>query len=115
MEGSCLEGKSRFEIKRFEESDFDMWTERMKGILFLKEREEALAQIKLEGMRDAAWSNLNKKAIIYIKIAVYDESFAGFEGACHCLWSVGKTESCLQKLYSYEGSLSICSLMSLKV
>ena len=39
--------KSLFEIKWFEGSEFDLWKERLLGILFLKDYEEALLEIKL--------------------------------------------------------------------
>ena len=38
--------KSLFEIKRFEGSGFDLWKERMLGILFLKDCEGALLEVK---------------------------------------------------------------------
>ena len=55
--------KSLFEIKRFERSSFDSWKERMLGILFLKDCEGALLEVKPEDMNDVAWMKLNKKAI----------------------------------------------------
>ena len=66
--------KSLFEIKRFEGSSFDSWKERMLGILFLKDCEGALLEIKPEDMTDVAWMKLNKKAITYIKV-LYQMSF----------------------------------------
>ena len=73
MAGSSSEIKNLFEIKRFESTGFDLWKERMQGILFLKECEGALAATKPDAMTEADWPNLNRKAIIYIKMAVVDE------------------------------------------
>ena len=48
--------KSLFEIKRFEGNGFDLWKERMLGILFLEDFERALLEIKLKDMTDVvAW------------------------------------------------------------
>ena len=46
----------------------------MLGILFLKDCEGALLEIKPEDMTDVAWMKLNKKAITYIKV-LYQMSF----------------------------------------
>ncbi|KAH7297375.1 hypothetical protein KP509_26G066900 [Ceratopteris richardii] len=69
MASTSSDVKSLFEIKRFEGNGFDLWKERMLGILFLKDCEGALEEVKPEDMTDAAWMNLNKKAITYIKMA----------------------------------------------
>ena len=72
--------KSLFEIKRFEGSGFDLWKERMLGILFLKDCEGALLEVKPEDMTNVAWMKLNKKAITYIKMAVSDEILVFLKG-----------------------------------
>ena len=80
MARSSSETKYLVEIKRFEGTGFDLWKERMHGILFLKDCNEALAETKPETMEDAAWQKLNKKAITYIKMAVSDEILVEFKG-----------------------------------
>ena len=65
--------KNLFEIRRFEGIGFDLWKERMHGILFLKDCDEELVEIKPETMEDEAWQKLNQKAIAYIKMAVLDD------------------------------------------
>ena len=52
----------------------------MLGILFLKDCEEALVEHKPEDMTEAAWTNLNKKAITYIKMAVSNEILVDLKG-----------------------------------
>ena len=42
----------------------------MFGILFLKDSEGALLEVKPENITDVAWMKLNKKAITYIKMVV---------------------------------------------
>ena len=78
--GSSSETKNLFGIRRFEGTSFDLWKERMHGILFLKDCDEALAKTKPETMEDAAWQKLNKKAITYIKMAVSDEILVELKG-----------------------------------
>ena len=73
MARSFSEMKNLFEIKRFESTSFDLWKERMQGILFLKECEGVVAATKPDAMTEADWLNLNRKAIIYIKMAIADE------------------------------------------
>ena len=65
--------KNLFEIRRFEATGFDLWKERMQGILFLKDGDMALATIKPENMLEDAWRILNKKAVTYIMMVVSDE------------------------------------------
>ena len=60
--------KSLFEIKRFEGSGFDLWKERMLGILFLKDCEGAHFDVNPKDMTKVAWMKINKKAITYIKM-----------------------------------------------
>ncbi|KAH7288390.1 hypothetical protein KP509_31G025000 [Ceratopteris richardii] len=80
MTSTSSDVKSLFEIKSFEGNGFDLWKERMLGILFLKDCEGALAKVKPEDMTDAAWMNLNKKAITYIKMAVSNEILVDLKG-----------------------------------
>ncbi|MCO5593579.1 hypothetical protein L7F22_047594 [Adiantum nelumboides] len=70
---SSGEPKSLMEIKRFDGTGFDLWKERIQGILFLKDCEDALLAAKPENFSDEVWEKLNKKAIAYIKMAVTDE------------------------------------------
>ena len=46
--------KILFEIKSFEGSGFDLWKERMLNVLFLKDREGALLEVKLEDTTNEA-------------------------------------------------------------
>ena len=70
---SSSDTKSLLEIKRFDGTSFDLWKERMQGILFLKDCEDALLETKPAAMTDEDWARLNKKAIAYIKMAVSDD------------------------------------------
>ena len=56
----------------------------MFGILFLKDSEGALLEVKPEDMNDVAWMKLNKKAITYIKMAVSDEFLVELDGHHNC-------------------------------
>ena len=80
MAKSSSEMKNLFEIKRCEGTGFNLWKERMQGILFLKECEGALAATKPDAMTEADWLNLNRKAITYIKMAVVDEILVDIKG-----------------------------------
>ena len=80
MASSSSEVKNLFEIRRFEGTGFDLWKERMQGILFLKDCERALEAEKPENMSEDAWQILNKKAVIYIKMAVSDEILVDLKG-----------------------------------
>ena len=46
---------------------------RMQGILFLKDCESALEELKPEDLSDLEWARLNKKAMAYIKMAINDD------------------------------------------
>ena len=72
--------KCLFEIKRFEGSGFDLWKERMFGILFLKDCEGALLEVKPEDMTNVEWIKLNKKAITYMKMAVSNQILVDLKG-----------------------------------
>ena len=52
----------------------------MLGILFLKDCERTLLEVKLEDMTTVAWMKLNKKAITYIKMVVSDEILVFLKG-----------------------------------
>ena len=80
MASSSSDVKNLFEIRRFEGMGFDLWKERMQGILFLKDGDMALATIKPENMLEDAWRILNKKAVTYIKMAVSDEISVDLKG-----------------------------------
>jgi len=80
MASSSTDIKSLFEIKRFEGKSFDLWKDRMQGILFLKVCDGALAVVKPNSMTDDAWVTLNKKAITYIKMVVSDEILVDLKG-----------------------------------
>lgn len=70
---SASDTKSLMEIKRFDGQGFDLWQERMQGILFLKDCESALEEHKPQDMTDLEWARLNKKAMAYIKMAINDD------------------------------------------
>ena len=57
MASTLSEVKNLFEIKRFDGKGFELWKERMLGILVEK---------KPESMENDAWNTLNKKAIMII-------------------------------------------------
>ena len=80
MASSSSDVKNLFEIRRFEGTSFDLWKERMQGILFLKDCERALEAEKPENMSEVAWQILNKKVVIYIKMAVSDEILVDLKG-----------------------------------
>ena len=52
----------------------------MQEILFLKDCERALEAKKLEDMSEDAWRILNKKAVIYIKMAISNEILVDLKG-----------------------------------
>ena len=52
----------------------------MQGILFLKDCDKALEAEKPEDMSKDAWQILNKKAVTYIKMAIYHEILVDFKG-----------------------------------
>ena len=80
MAESSPEMKNLFEIKRFEGRGFDLWKERMQGILFLKDCDGALQEAKPHDMAQDAWETLNKKAITYIKMRVSDDILLELKG-----------------------------------
>ena len=51
----------------------NLWKIRMCNILFLKERDHALGSMNPTTLTDLTWSNFNKKATTYIKMAVSDK------------------------------------------
>ena len=69
-----------FEIRRFEGLGFDLWKERMQGILFLKDCDKALEAKKPEDMSEYAWRILNKKVVTHIKMVVSDENSIDLKG-----------------------------------
>ena len=69
-----------FENKRFEGSGFDLWKERILRILFHKDCEGAIFEVKLEDMAHVTWMNLNKKAITHMKMALSDEVLVNLKG-----------------------------------
>ena len=80
MASTSTEVKNLFEIKRFDGKGFDLWKERMLGILFLRDCEDALVEKKPESMENDAWNTLNKKTITYIKMVVFDEILVDIKG-----------------------------------
>ena len=80
MAGSSSEIKNLFEIKRFEGTGFDLWKERMQGIIFLKDCDGALQELKPQDMAQDAWEILNKKAVTYIKMGVSDDILLELKG-----------------------------------
>ncbi|KAH7439944.1 hypothetical protein KP509_04G083400 [Ceratopteris richardii] len=110
MASTSFDVKSLFEIKRFEGNGFDLWKQRMLGILFLKDCEGALEEVNSEDMIDLAWINLNKKAITYIKMVVSDEILVdlkslttAFELVC---MQLDESKSTAEHLSSFTGTLS---------
>lgn len=67
---SASDAKSLMEIKGFDGTGFDLWQDRMQGILFLKDCDDALLETKPGDMPDEDWARLNKRAKAYIKMAV---------------------------------------------
>ena len=80
MASTSTEVKNLFEIKRFDGKGFKLWKERMLGILFLRDCEDALVEKKPESMENDAWNTLNKKVITYIKMDVSDEILVYIKG-----------------------------------
>ena len=80
MAASSSEIKGLFEIRKFDGRGFDLWKERMQGILFLKDCDGALQEAKPEDMTENAWETLNKKAVTYIKMGVTDDILAELKG-----------------------------------
>ncbi|MCO5563937.1 hypothetical protein L7F22_017589 [Adiantum nelumboides] len=81
---SSLEIKKPLKLKKFDGIGFDLWKERIEGILFLKECDLALEEDKPKDMSDEDWPRLNKKAITYIKMTVTDDILVGFGSSfCH--------------------------------
>ncbi|MCO5591745.1 hypothetical protein L7F22_045737 [Adiantum nelumboides] len=72
--------KSLFEIRRFDGTGFDLWKDRMQGILFLKDCDDALFANKPEGVSNADWTKINRKAVTYIKMAVTDDILPAIKG-----------------------------------
>lgn len=85
---SASDTKSLMEIKRFDGTAFDLWQDRMQGILFLKYCDDALLETKPVDMSDADWARLNKKAMAYIKMAVTDDILVDIRGLAttHAIW-----------------------------
>ena len=85
---SSSDAKNLFEIRRFDGTGFDLWKDRMQGILFLKDCEDALAENKPEDVSDADWTRMNKKAITYIKMAIVDDILVDVKGltTAHAVW-----------------------------
>ncbi|MCO5578577.1 hypothetical protein L7F22_032421 [Adiantum nelumboides] len=54
MASSSSDVKNLFEIKKFDGTGFDLWKDRIQGILFLKDCEGALEQVKPEALRQGA-------------------------------------------------------------
>ncbi|MCO5593297.1 hypothetical protein L7F22_047305 [Adiantum nelumboides] len=52
----------------------------MQGILFLKDCDDALSANKPEGMSDADWTKINRKAVTYIKMGVTDDILPAIKG-----------------------------------
>ena len=80
MAASSSEIKNLFEIRRFDGTSFDLWKERMQGILFLKDCDGALQEVKPVDMAQDAWVTLNKKAVTYIKMGVSDDILVDLKG-----------------------------------
>ena len=80
MASSSSEIKNLFEIRRFDGTGFDLWKDRMQGILFLKDCDGALQEAKPEDMTENAWETLNKKAVTYIKMGVSDDILLELKG-----------------------------------
>ncbi|MCO5614532.1 hypothetical protein L7F22_068815 [Adiantum nelumboides] len=80
MAGSSSEIKNLFEIRRFDGTGFDLWKDRMQGILFLKDCDGALQEAKPEDMTENAWETLNKKAVTYIKMGVSNDILVELKG-----------------------------------
>ena len=97
--------KSLFEIKRFEGSGFDLWKEKMLGILFLKDWECALLKVKPKDMTNVAWMKLKKKAITYIKTVVSNEILVDLKGY-KCFWGMREVESYLWNYHTFKSSAS---------
>ncbi|KAH7437249.1 hypothetical protein KP509_05G062100, partial [Ceratopteris richardii] len=93
MASSSSDMKNLFEIRRFEGIGFDLWKERIQGILFLKDCDKALEARKPEDISDDAWHNLNRKTVTYIKMVVSDDILVDLKGITTAskLWAKLKT------------------------
>ncbi|MCO5584672.1 hypothetical protein L7F22_038603 [Adiantum nelumboides] len=80
MDSSSSDVKNLFEIKKFDGTGFDLWKDRIQGILFLKDCEGALEQEKPQDISDEAWIRQNMKAVTYIKMAMTDETIVNLKG-----------------------------------
>ena len=80
MASTSIEVKKLFEITRFDRKGFELWKERMLGILFLRDCEDALVEKKPENVGNYAWNTLNNKVIMYIKMVVSNESLIDIKG-----------------------------------
>ncbi|KAH7438914.1 hypothetical protein KP509_04G036700 [Ceratopteris richardii] len=85
---SSADTKNLFEIRKFDGNAFDLWKDRMQGILFLKDCEDALTEHKPAALLDEDWAKMNKKAITYIKMAVTDEILVDIKGlqTAYAVW-----------------------------
>ena len=101
MAGSSSEIKNLFEIKRFEGTGFDLWKERMQGILFLKDCDGALQELKPQDMPQDAWETLNKKAVTYIKMGVSDDILLELKGLTYAFQVLEKLRA------SYENTTPV--------
>ena len=70
MASSLSDVGSLFEIKSFEGIGFYLWRDKTENILFFKDSDGALVQVKTAHLSNVTWDNLNKKAIAYIKTLV---------------------------------------------
>ncbi|MCO5608620.1 hypothetical protein L7F22_062833 [Adiantum nelumboides] len=61
MASSSSDVKNLFEIKKFNGTGFDLWKDKIQGILFLKDCEGTLEQVKPQDMSDEAWVRQNRK------------------------------------------------------
>lgn len=77
---SASDAKILMEIKRFDGTCFDLWKDRMQGILFLKDCDDALLQTKPVNMPYEDWVRLNKRAKAYIKMTVNDDILVDIKG-----------------------------------
>ncbi|MCO5608195.1 hypothetical protein L7F22_062401 [Adiantum nelumboides] len=84
---SSSDPKSLFEIRRFDGTGFELLKDRMQGIFFLKDCDNALAANKLEGMLDADWTKINRKAVTYIKMVVTDDILPAIKGLDTAMFS----------------------------
>ncbi|MCO5572770.1 hypothetical protein L7F22_026529 [Adiantum nelumboides] len=80
MVSSSSDVKNLFEIKKFDGTGFDLWKDRIQGILLLKDCERTLEQVKPQDMSDEAWVRQNRKTVTYIKMAMTDETVVNLKG-----------------------------------